>query len=257
MDIDNDLHSPVGDDVTIGQNDVRTPQPMNSDRCKNELRMTVAKPCPRSYESHILWEIAKRVIDGQDVSRDLNNCVRRNFFRDHPSQRRRPDRPANESNRKKRRRMYAQTQEKFRKQQSRCAKEILDGEPTHKVEDEIDFLRQWKKVMEGPVLSESLDPVVRPRHESFDPFGPITSGDVKRSLPPLGSAPGPDGFTSWDLHKVPAPVLTVLLNALNLQKRLPVCLRSARTIFLPKLKDAAVHTHFRRDCTTRFWPQGS
>lgn len=59
-----------------------------------------------------------------------------------------------------------------RKQQSCCAKEIWDGEPTHKVEDVSDFLRKCNKVMEGPVLPESLDPVVNPRYsEPFNPFG--------------------------------------------------------------------------------------
>lgn len=84
-----------------------------------------------------------------------------------------------------------------------------------------------------------------PPSETIDILFLITAQDIKNAFPPLNSAPGPDGFTSRKLRAVPMPILRVLLNLLNLTRKVPVCLQGARTVFLPKKPEASAYSDFR------------
>ncbi|KAK8778659.1 hypothetical protein V5799_020009 [Amblyomma americanum] len=62
---------------------------------------------------------------------------------------------------------------------------------------------------------------------------------------PAHTAPGPDGLTGRDLREIPVAPLLVLLDILMLTRHLPVCLRNARIVFLPKIPGADTATQFR------------
>ncbi|KAK8754746.1 hypothetical protein V5799_002552 [Amblyomma americanum] len=62
---------------------------------------------------------------------------------------------------------------------------------------------------------------------------------------PANTAPGLDGLTGKDLRRVPVALLLVLLDILILTRHLPVCLRNARTVFLPKILGADSAAQFR------------
>lgn len=102
------------------------------------------------------------------------------------------------------------------------------------MEDVPAFLECWQIVMEGEIL-----PDLSQCERATDRFWPISPADIKGAMLSLNSAPEPDGCSSKDLRKVPVAILRVLLNVLSLQKRPPVCLQSARTVFLPKIDGAS------------------
>ncbi|KAL1420528.1 hypothetical protein MTO96_000504 [Rhipicephalus appendiculatus] len=53
-----------------------------------------------------------------------------------------------ESNRRRKKRVYAETQRLFKKAQNRCARKILDGAAKSNVQDPEDFLMAWRRIME-------------------------------------------------------------------------------------------------------------
>ncbi|KAK8757094.1 hypothetical protein V5799_000204 [Amblyomma americanum] len=114
-----------------------------------------------------------------------------------------------------------------------------------KVEDPISFLAAWAEIMERP----SMLPPLRVDNFTPDPektpLRPISSKEIKKCLPPLSTAAGPDGFRPGDLRAVPTSVVKVLLTLFMLRGRLPVCLSGARTIFVPKKAGASDPGDFR------------
>lgn len=73
---------------------------------------------------------------------------------------------------------------------------------------------------------------------------PIKAQDIKCAFPEARSSPGPNGFTAKELKYVAVVILQLLLNIL-VQKRLPVSLCSARTVFIPKVDGANSFSQFR------------
>lgn len=221
-------------------------QPNSKESVLEELANLVQKQPPTSYQAPRLWEIVKRLISGHNVSSILDSYLRDVFFRDRVRYDWHPTHPVHESKRKRKRREYAQTQERFKKNQSACAREVLDGKATHQIEDAKSLLEEWRTVMEAPETATVSSNVEHVEGESrIDPYGVISAQEIKAAMLPLNSAAGPDGFTARELRSVPSVVLRVLLNALTLQKRLPACLRNARTTFIPKKEGASQAGDFR------------
>lgn len=222
------------------------PQPDSRESTRKELANLVQKQPPSSYQAPRLWEIVKRLLDGHSVALQLNDYLRDVFHNDRAVTSKRPTHPAHESKRKRKRREYAQTQERFKKNQGACAREVLDGQATHDVKDSKALLEEWRSVMEAPETATVSTSVERVEVEAeIDPYGVISAQEIKAAMLPLNSAAGPDGFTVKQLRQVPSVVLRVLLNALALLKRLPVCLRNARTTFIPKKAGASQAGDFR------------
>ncbi|KAL1447080.1 hypothetical protein MTO96_044393 [Rhipicephalus appendiculatus] len=207
----------------------------------DEIRKLTAKPPPKSYQACRLWEIAKRFLSGERVSMELNAYLRESFSSDEV--RRNAHAPSNsgeESRRKKKKKEYAKFQNLYKKDRSRCIRQILDDTGVSQVEDPDEFLEEWRTAMEAPVQTAPLS--MEPRPHSFRPFDPrsvITASDIKYALPARNSASGPDGFSAKRLHTVPMIILRVLINLIMLQRRLPLVLCNARTIFIPKVPGAS------------------
>lgn len=217
------------------------------------LRKLIQKPCPRKFQSDILWDIAKQACEGEDVSCRLDAYLRNVFVCDRgPVHGRAGDCRARgpTSRRKRKRREYARMQELFRKRQGDCARAVLNGTPEVLVEDPHQLLAEWEKVMCPPAHEVTAPATAEMQEEEpsealVNLFYPVTSQEVTSNLPPVKSAPGPDGFTARLLRTVSNVTLEVIMNLLALMKRVPESLRGARTVFIPKKSPAKCHSDFR------------
>ncbi|KAK8767738.1 hypothetical protein V5799_005479 [Amblyomma americanum] len=176
----------------------------------------------------------------------LNNYLRDHFFKN-KGQRKKKTKPTapkrKEGRRRRRRREFALVQERFYKDQANCAREILGGVRTHDIKDEEKFLEEWTAILERP-SGEKVE-IPRTGERGLDPFTVVTAQEVKVSMLLARTAAGPDGFGGRDLRAVPLVVLQVVLNLLMLLRHILVCLRNARTIFVPKVACASAATEFR------------
>ncbi|CAN7998356.1 unnamed protein product [Ixodes hexagonus] len=111
------------------------------------------KTAPQVYQGPRLWEIGHLAVRGVDFERRLNDYIRDAFFVEPKGSGRKPRKrmQEKESNRKRKKRQYVETQ-KFRRRQADCARSILDGEQTAEVVDVEAFLSEWEEIMTGPVL---------------------------------------------------------------------------------------------------------
>ncbi|KAK8772261.1 hypothetical protein V5799_024495 [Amblyomma americanum] len=181
---------------------------------EEELRALVAKPPPTEYDGSRLWEIVQRYLGGETsrsgLSTAINNYVREALQKDHQKKGRSRPRPPkkSESRRKAKKRLYAQTQERFKRKQGKCAREILDGEVTAAVENPQLFLEEWRSVMES-VPTGTVSDVVEHEVEKqmINPYGTITAREIKAAMPSPGSAAGPDGLRGKELRNVPMATL--------------------------------------------------
>lgn len=220
-------------------------QPNKREAIVKELESLVRKPPPQTHEAPRLWEIVKRQLEGQNVAMHVNNYIREVLQKDHIRPRRQHNPPSKSSRRREKKRLYAETQERFKKRQRECAREVLEGKIVANVEDPAKLLADWRTIMEATPSATVTQEVVIEETVEFDPFGVFTAQDIKAAMLPLSSAAGPDGLTSKELRQIPSVVLRVLFNTLQLLKRVPVCLRNARTLFLPKKEGAEQAADFR------------
>lgn len=217
------------------------------------IQAILEKSPPVDFQGSRLWEIAHMATEGLDIAAPLNDYIRDICFRDQqsrPSGNRGethsvPNPPSVMSRRKRKAREYARIQELFRRRQADCARQILNGPCESQVPDVESFLGCW----EG-IISNSGPPQVECASRGsmgsiIDPFGPVSSQEIKEAKMDSRSAPGPDGFTARDLFRIPVLLLRLLLNLLVLVRRTPVCLRGARTIFVPKKTAAKEVGDFR------------
>lgn len=244
----NNLAPPAGD-----CSDPAAPLPPRVDiqdsakQVADELRTLVSRAPPRSFQGPRLWDVARQALLGVDICSQVDDYLRAIFRVPGPPRRqqhRNANQPGRESRRKKKKRDYATTQERFKKRQADCARSILDGPCAAKVTDGRGFLETWRGYMTGATPAPPADPVPVPS-QRIDIFQPATAQEIKTALPPKNSAAGPDGFSARLLRSIPLVLLRVLLNVVLLQRRLPPSWRGARTTFIPKKNDAQEPSDFR------------
>ena len=76
-------------------------------------------------------------------------------------------------------------------------------------------------------------------------WAPIMLPEVREALPECNTAPGPDGLSARILRTLPTEILARIYNLLLWCRRLPVHLRSARTVLIPKIKDPSSPAEYR------------
>ena len=76
-------------------------------------------------------------------------------------------------------------------------------------------------------------------------WAPIMLPEVREALPECITAPGPDGLSARILRTLPTEILARIYNLLLWCRRLPVHLRSARTVLIPKIKDPSSPAEYR------------
>ncbi|KAL1483712.1 hypothetical protein MTO96_032986 [Rhipicephalus appendiculatus] len=237
--LDQDGVEPVRDDRPVHvEDEAAQPEPIDArSAISEELLMLVNKPPPRAFQGYRLWEITKRFLNGGHVGSSLDSYLME-VFTDTERAPKRPRAPPAESRRKRKRREYATCQNLVKKNRSQCIRGILDETGSSQVEDPVAFLEEWQEVLEAPP-SDDLFMRNRGVIGTIDPRVLITAQDIKSAMPLRNTASGPDGSSAKRLHSCPLILLRVLLNLLIMQKRLPLILCNARTIFIPKVPGAS------------------
>ncbi|KAG0437250.1 hypothetical protein HPB47_017530 [Ixodes persulcatus] len=158
----NNLAPPAGD-----CSDPAAPLPPRVDiqdsakQVADELRTLVSRAPPRSFQGPRLWDVARQALLGVDVCSQVDDYLRAVFRVPGPPRRqqhRNANQPGRESRRKKKKRDYATTQERFKKRQADCARSILDGPCAAKVTDGRGFLETWRGYMTGAPPAPPADP---------------------------------------------------------------------------------------------------
>lgn len=209
---------------------------------KDEFARLPTQQCPPSHGGSELWQLAKRMVNGEDISRRLNGYLGKHLTQPKKAKVG-PQCREKQSHRRRRRREFALMQELYRKNQARCAHEILDGKNANPSPDPEAFLTKWQEIMEKPCAAE-VD-VQRRENQPTDHFDTINPKEICAAMLPRNTAAGPDGMTGQHLRDVPLAILQVLLNMLALLRHVPACLRQARTISVPKLTTAKLPGDFR------------
>ncbi|CAL7932962.1 unnamed protein product [Xylocopa violacea] len=148
-----------------------------------------------------------------------------------------------QTRRQQRRHEYAMTQIQWRRNRKRCIANILDGLGSMTQPSQQAMEPFWREMMSGATDESPMPEDPPTTHQQI--WAPITEEEIRKAMLPRGTAKGPDGLSSRQLRAVPTEILVRIFNIILLCKRLPDNLRTARTIFLPKTKDAKEPGDFR------------
>lgn len=144
---------------------------------------------------------------------------------------------------KRRRVDFGRAQELWRRNPGRCYRTIT-GSPVVACGIPQDaMVGYWEAVMTDARESRPLEVAQEDLISSL--WSPVTVDEVRRSFSSRSSAPGPDGLSARTLHGVHLGVLCRIYNLIMWCRRLPVHLRSARTVLIPKIPEPAAPGDFR------------
>ncbi|KAI4473651.1 hypothetical protein M0804_015255, partial [Polistes exclamans] len=203
------------------------------------------------YNTEILVSIARQLISGVDVAESINSWLQSVFP---PTSRRSGGNRPNvhtpvDSNKvpswRKRRRAYAKTQDQFKKNPGRVAREVLDGASGPRPSSLQLMADYW-----GPILARESPPytLAAERQSKTKLQGlwcPISEVEVERINVPLNSAVGIDGVSARQWRSVPAMIRTLLYNIIIARGGFPTEMLASRKIFLPKKHGAKTAAEFR------------
>lgn len=202
------------------------------------------------FESHLLYNICKdtSASSREEIRTRLGLYLRRIFTKSvqqRPPRRHRARVVRNETRRQARRREYADTQLMWTRNRKRCINSILSGTVCSIEPDQRIMEPYWRTIF---TQDSHAQPVLRDigRQEDLSQlWRPVSVIEVQRSKLPLSTAAGPDGFTARLLRSMRFEVQVMLYNLILWCGRLPECLSSSRTIFIPKKNDAGDPGDFR------------
>jgi len=144
--------------------------------------------------------------------------------------------------------LYRKTQEMYKNNRSRLARDILDGK---KLDAKPDYLKgvaqAWAASFSEP--SVGVDSSIMRNKEPYDVtvWHPIKYDELDDLLKTLdrNSAKGPDGFSVALVKSIPRVVLLKILNLFLLTGKLPEKLKTSRTILIPKKDHPKDSSEFR------------
>lgn len=143
-----------------------------------------------------------------------------------------------------RRREYARMQELWKKDLSKAAKLVLDGEVSAVQPSMDDMLDHWRPVLERPSPGiEPYPPLDRPNMDCLE--APITIREVERTAIPSSSAPGCDKITFPMWRRVPSAARALFFNIILALGAFPPALLVSRTVFVPKKDGSSLPSDFR------------
>lgn len=153
------------------------------------------------------------------------------------------------SARKARRREYRRMQALWRKNMSKAAHKVLDGDadgvPHPSLADQVKY---WKPILEARELEADGDarPIGDEMRVLQSVWDPITVAEVVTVKLPAKSAPGLDGLTvgRW-MSEVPAILRAAILNIIMATGRMPRRFRDSRTVLIPKAPDLLEPANYR------------
>ncbi|KAG7196611.1 hypothetical protein KM043_018807 [Ampulex compressa] len=201
----------------------------------------------RGWNSAGLIQIAYKLQNGDDVFEAVDEWITGVFPTPQPTQRRHPQiRFVNPSRKLKRRLEYSQTQFLFRRNMSRAARCILDGETNNVASPDAESMaRHW-----GPFVSQASSPVplVAPAETRQDLailWSSISCNEIRSCSLPISSAPGVDGITPRLWRAVPCKIKALLFNIILVAGGFPGSMLASRTVFIPKKGDCRAPENYR------------
>lgn len=154
------------------------------------------------------------------------------------------------TNRRARRRiLYARTQTLWKKNRTRCAREVLSGDWQKTEGPNVpagELHRFWQGIFEQPSKADSRE-VVPKREIQWKALDPIEIEEVKLNLKGFETqtAAGPDGRKLTDIKAVPLNELALLLNKWLYAGTMPSVLLEGRTTLIPKVPGTQDPAQFR------------
>lgn len=148
------------------------------------------------------------------------------------------------SKRKQRRMEYAMTQNNWRKHQGRCIKSILAGPDETRLPDKNIMSGFWRRVMTEHSLSTPGVDIERTQ-DLDGVWTPLTKAELLAKVPATSSSPGPDGISTAHLHQIGFDALMYLYNLILWTGIVPLPIRRAKTIFIPKTQTASRPEEYR------------
>lgn len=180
-----------------------------------------------------------RTIAGLDSGR-LRSKVRRSRRRHR--RKHRCDRAP--SRKRQRRSAYAKVQELWKKDMSKAAKLVLDGEMDAITPSIQDMVNHWEPVFTSPsVPVEQPEARPNPRFEWL--IDPITIREVDRVKIPVSSASGCDKLTFRQWRGIPSTARALFFNLVLALGSFPSELLVSRTTFAPKKNGSSQPADFR------------
>lgn len=170
-----------------------------------------------------------------------------------PKERRQPrDGNTNEnvanSSSARRRAEYRTLQTLWRKNQSKAAHKVLDGDNDGVGQLPMEVQEPfWREMLETRPPENTAYPELRGNaadHNSV--WAPVTVQEVSATYPPTRSSAGPDGITvgEWK-DSVPSLVQAIVMNTIMMSGRVPKIWRDSRTVLIPKKANAQEPSLYR------------
>ena len=203
------------------------------------------KPQSSSFNRDLLMTIVRRSLLNLNITYDMEHFVRQ--LCDLKCKKSRPV-MAVKDRKGTRAAHYGRIQKLYSDNRQRLVKQILNPDIGEGCDLPFKDVESFWKSTFAPDDAPTLDgcpaeaSVVNPWHEVF---GPITSREITENYPDLGKAPGPDGFTSRALRRIPVWHLECLFNLFILARDVPACMKLAKTILIPKKTAATSPGEFR------------
>ncbi|CAK9834516.1 Retrovirus-related Pol polyprotein from type-1 retrotransposable element R2 (Fragment) [Anthophora retusa] len=163
-----------------------------------------------------------------------------------------PPRNANQlSSKARRRREYAELQHLWRRNQSKAASKVLDGDHSNGSQVGLEAHEEyWRPLFESSstnyyLESSTLD-YMNLDSGNDELLAPITTEEVKRFHPEGRSAQGPDNLkcSVW-VQEVPDMIKAVILNIFVESGSVPEIWRNTRTVLIPKEDEGNHPSQFR------------
>lgn len=245
--------SPSANDNTI-INEL-TPEPARTDDSNDsfyisiiEFTQNLNKPNCNKFNTDKLNAIVNHLNhkERDRVFEEISIYLRRTFLCP-PNEKSRPetlvDNQKPQSRRKSRKAEYARVQNAWKKNRSKCINDLLKNKKTEASPPKEEMISFWEKVMTS---GGRTTPGAKPTENLLnDLWSPISSAEIKAAYPPVGSSPGPDGFSAKQLKNVPIGILQIIFNIFIICGKIPEHLLESRTTLIPKKDNAYNPGDFR------------
>ena len=145
--------------------------------------------------------------------------------------------------------IYKRFREKWKRDRSRVASEILGGVTNGEMRPEkIDGFRQhWEETFKKPPDGACDVSGMKILNDKYDMWIPVQLDELVKTLKDMkkGTSDGPDKLPLKVLKAMPIRVLWKLVNIIMVLGRVPSCLKRSRTVFIPKKSKCREPKDFR------------
>lgn len=147
------------------------------------------------------------------------------------------------SRRQARRAEYARVQDLWRKNRNKCIRMLLDDITGVQVPSREVMVPFWEAVMTENAVSSPDAVWTRPVAD--DLWMPVSTAEIRRSMPPSTTSAGPDGLSARSLKKIPLGILCRIFNIILWCGKAPLHVLESITTLIPKKSQAKMPGDFR------------